>query len=76
DLGGRVTVLEEQRARAASETETLDVRVSELSAPGRIRDEARALGMREPNSAELKVYESSGEEGTKNGGKQAQENGR
>lgn len=76
DLGHRVAVLEEQNARAASERENLDVRVSELSAPGRIRAEAQALGMREPDSKDLRVYESNGEEGNQNGGEQAQKNGR
>lgn len=76
DLGDRVTVLEEQSARAAAEKERLDVRVSELSAPGRIRAEAQALGMKEPSSENLRVYESNGEDGTQNGGEQAQENGR
>lgn len=76
DLGHRVAVLEEQNARAASERENLDVRVSELSAPGRIRAEAQALGMREPDSKDLRVYENNGEEGNQNGGEQAQKNGR
>ena len=76
DLGDQVAVLEEQHARAAAEKEKLDVRVSELTAPGRIRAEAQALGMKEPDSANLKVYESNGEDGTQNGGEQAQENGR
>lgn len=76
DLGDQVAVLAEQHARAAAEKERLDVRVSELSAPGRIRAEAQALGMKEPDGKDLKVYESNGEDGTQNGGEQAQEYGR
>ncbi len=76
DLGDRVLVLEEQLTRVAAEKENLDVRVSGLSAPGRIRSEAQALGMREPSSADLRVYESNGEDEVQDGGEQAQENGR
>lgn len=72
DLGGQVAVLQERRAEAMAERERLDVRVSELSAPGRIRAEARAIGMREPASADLRVYESNGEDDLQNGGEQAQ----
>ena len=71
ELGDWVAVLEEQRVRAAAERERLDVQVSELSAPGRIRVEAQALGMREPDSTDLRVYESNGEDEIQNGGEQA-----
>ncbi len=76
NLGDRVVILEEQRVRVTAEKENLDVRVSRLSAPGRIRTEAQALGMREPSSADLRVYESNGEDEAQDGGEQAQENGR
>ncbi len=76
DLGDRVAVLQEQNARATAEKERLDIQVSELSAPGRIRAEAQALGMKEPDGADLKVYANNGEVGTRNGGEQAQKNGR
>ena len=76
NLGDRVAVLGEQNARASAEKETLDVEVSELSAPGRIRDAARAIGMKEPGSANLNVYENSREDGIRNGGEAAQKNGR
>ncbi len=75
DLGDRITALEEQSARAVAEKEKLDVQASKLSAPERIRTEAQALGLREPNGADLRVYESNGEDVIKNGGEQAQENG-
>lgn len=75
DLGDRVAALEKQHARAAAEKENLDVRVSELSAPGRIRTEAQALGMREPSSKDLKVYKINGEEGIQDEGERAQKNG-
>lgn len=76
DLGDRVAVLEEQRVRAAAEKEDLDVQVSRLSAPGRIRVEAETLGMKEPSSANLKVYENNREDVIQNGGEEAQKNGR
>ncbi len=76
DLGDRVAVLEEQRVRVAAEKEDLDVQVSRLSAPGRIRTEAEALGMKEPNSSNLKVYEGNREDEIQNGGEEAQKNGR
>ena len=75
NLGDRVAVLGEQNARASAEKETLDVQVSELSAPGRIRAEARAIGMKEPGSANLNVYKNR-EDGVRNGGEAAQKNGR
>ena len=76
NLGDRVAALEGQSSRASAERETLDVQVSELSAPGRIRAEARAIGMKEPSSANLNVYENSREDGVRNGGEEAQKNGR
>ena len=76
NLGDRVAVLEEQRAQASAEKETLEVQVSKLSAPGRIRSEARAIGMEEPGSANLNVYEKNREDGVRNGGEAAQKNGR
>lgn len=76
NLGDRVATLEEQNARASAVKETLDVQVSELSAPGRIRAEAHAIGMKEPSSANLNLYENSREDGVRNGGEEAQKNGR
>ena len=76
NLGDRVAVLGEQNARASAVKETLDVQVSKLSAPGRIRAEARAIGMKEPGGADLNVYKNNREGGARNGGKAAQKNGR
>lgn len=61
-LGDRVAVLEQQGERVAAEREALDVQVSELSAPARIRSKARALGMEEPSSANLSVYRNDGKD--------------
>ena len=67
-LGGKVADLEEQVARAEAEGEKLEVRVAELSGPGRIRTLAsERLRMREPGGAEMKVYAKHGEDGRPDG---------
>ena len=67
-LGGRVADLEERVARAEAEGEKLEVRVAELSGPGRIRSLAsEELQMREPGGADMKVYARHGEDGKPNG---------
>ncbi len=67
-LGGRVADLEQRVARAEAEGEKLDVRVAELSGPGRIRSLAtEELQMREPGGADMKVYAKHGEDGKPNG---------
>lgn len=59
--------------RAKEEGERLQVRVAELSSAGRIRElAAEKLGMHEPGSSALNVYENEAEDGTHNG---AQEEG-
>jgi cell division protein FtsL len=67
-LGGRVVDLEQRVARAEAEGEKLEVRVAELSGPGRIRSLAsEELQMREPGGADMKVYARHGEDGKPNG---------
>lgn len=75
DLGDRVVALEDQRASLQADKEKLEVEVSELSAPGRIRTLAREnLGMRAPGAEDLRVYV--GEDGTKNAKEGLQEGSR
>ena len=74
-LGDRVAVLEELNARAAAEREELEVRVAELSSPGRIRQLARdELKMRDPKGADLRVYSGNREDGRQGGGEKKREN--
>jgi cell division protein DivIC len=70
-LTGKVAGLEARLARAEAEGERLGVRVAELSGAGRIRTlAAEKLGMRDPRAADLEVYESDGEDGTRDGGEE------
>jgi hypothetical protein len=67
-LDGRVADLEQRVGRAEAEGEKLEVRVAELSGPGRIRSLAsEELQMREPGGADMKVYATHGEDGRPNG---------
>jgi cell division protein FtsL len=67
-LGGRVADLEQRVGRAEAEGEKLEVRVAELSGPGRIRSLAsEELQMREPGGADMNVYATHGEDGRPNG---------
>ena len=57
--------LNEEKARAEAEAERLDVQVTELSSPGRIRSLAgEDLGMRDPASEDLRTYGGEGEDVT------------
>ena len=57
DLRAEAAVLQEDKAQAEAEAERLEVRVSELSEPGRVRSLARRdLGMRDPSGEDLKTY--------------------
>jgi cell division protein FtsL len=60
--------LEERLARAKAEKQELEVRISELSQPGRVREGARQLGMRDAAGADIEVYAKDGEDGTDNRG--------
>jgi cell division protein FtsL len=65
-LEGEVADLEERLDRAATEGERWGIRVAELSRADRIRPLAsERLGMRDPEGADLEVYESEGEDGTR-----------
>ncbi len=57
--------LNEEKARAEAEAERLDVQVTKLSSPGRIRSLAgEDLGMRDPASEDLRTYGGEGEDVT------------
>lgn len=61
-LEREAALLEEEKVRAESEGERLEVRVTELSEPGRIRTLAREkLGMRDPGK-DLETYGRDGED--------------
>ena len=63
-LGERVAALQERDDGARLEGEQLDLKVTELSAPGRIRGLAeKDLQMREPSGKDLEVYRKDGEDG-------------
>jgi cell division protein FtsL len=68
-MEGEAARFEEDKARAEAEGERLDVRVAELSEPGRIRKLAReSLGMRDPSGEDFKTDESNNGEDVANGG--------
>ena len=59
-LRTEAAVLQEEKAQAGVEAERLEVKVSELSEPGRVRSLARRdLGMRDPGGEDLKTYSAS-----------------
>lgn len=61
-LRGEAVALGEEKARAEVEAERLEIKITELSEPGRVRGAARReLGMRDPAGDDLKTY--SGSEG-------------
>ncbi|MDP8951772.1 MAG: cell division protein FtsL [Actinomycetota bacterium] len=67
-LKGEETRLEEAKAQAEGEAERLEVRITELSEPGRIRSLAREkLGMRDPGK-DLETYGSEGGDVVNGGG--------
>lgn len=72
NFGDRAMALEEKHAGLLVEKETLEVEVSELSAPGRIRSMAREnLGMRSPGAEDMRAYDR--EDGERHGGQEIQE---
>lgn len=74
DLQATVNGLEEQNARTKVEGEKLDVRVAQLSSPGRIREMARKdLDMRDPDGEDIRVLDDNGEDVSQHGGEQAKE---
>jgi cell division protein FtsL len=75
-LGEEVARLEEQEAGAEDEGEHLEVKITELSEPGRIRALAkRDLDMRDPAGKDLEVYDGSDGEDVVNGGGEKKETG-
>ncbi|HZY57541.1 MAG TPA: cell division protein FtsL [Rubrobacteraceae bacterium] len=68
DYGREVARLEEENARAENEGKRLEVRITELSEPGRIRALAREnLQMRDPGE-DLRTQGSDGEDMANGGG--------
>ena len=67
-LGEKAAGLEERIGRAEAEGQKLNVQVAELSAPGRIRERAKDLGMREPGGEDLKADGKYGEGNRENAG--------
>jgi cell division protein FtsL len=76
-LKGEAARLEEEKTGAESEGERLDVRVTELSDPGRIRALARKrLQMQDPGGNDLATYGNDGEDVVNGGGEKKKELGR
>ncbi len=75
-LGDEVVRLEEEKKEAESEAERLEVRITELSEPGRIRALARRdLDMRDPHGGDLETYDGSDGEDVVDGGGEKKETG-
>ena len=75
DLGNEATSLEKERAGLLVDKERLEVEVSELSAPGRIRAIAREdLGMESPGAEDMRSYDR--EDGEQDVGQEIQEGSR
>ena len=70
-LESQVLELRGQRAILGAQEEKLDMRVSEASAPGRVRSLARENGLRSPAAENMEVYEV--EDGTQDARQQIQE---
>lgn len=76
-LDGEAARLEEEKIRAEDEGERLEVRLTELSEPGRIQALAsRDLEMRNPEGEDLETYDGSdGEDVVDGGGEKKKETG-
>ena len=75
-LKGEETRLEEAKAQAEGEAERLEVQVTQLSEPGRIRSLAKEkLGMRDPGPKDLETYGSEGGDVVNEGGEKDKEIG-
>jgi len=73
-LDGEAARLEEEKIRAEDEGERLEVRLTELSEPGRIRALAsRDLEMRNPGGEDLETYDGSDGEDVVDGGGEKKE---
>jgi cell division protein FtsL len=76
NVGADAVHLNEEKARAEAEAERLEVQVTELSSPGRIRSLAgEDLGMRDPASEDLRTYGGEGEDVTEDGTEAQKANG-
>ena len=76
NLDAQAVRLGEEKARAEDEAERLEVKVTELSGPGRIRSLAgEDLGMRDPASEDLRTYGGDGEGMTEDGTGEQKANG-
>lgn len=73
-ISEEIVGLEGQREMAGVRQENLDLRLTELTAPDRIRSEAGELGLREPVGS-LEVYGSQREDGTDAAGQTGEESG-
>jgi cell division protein FtsL len=74
-ISGKVAGLEQEREMAEVRQENLDLRLTALTSPERIRSKAKDLGLRDPVGS-LKVYGSQGEDGTNAAGQTGEEKGR
>jgi cell division protein FtsL len=73
-LGDEVVRLEEEKKEAEGEAERFEVKITELSEPGRIRALARGdLDMQDPNGEDLATYEGSDGEDVVDGGGEKKE---
>ena len=76
NVGADAVHLNEEKARAEAEAERLEVKVTKLSGPGRIRSLAgEDLGMRDPASEDLRTYGGEGEDVTEDGTEAQKANG-
>lgn len=71
----RIAELEQRREMAEVRQENLDLRLTALTSPERVRSEARDLGLRDPVGS-TKVYGSQEEDGTDAAGQIGEEEGR
>ena len=71
----RVAGLEQSRELAEARKESLDLKLTGLTSPDRIRSKARDLGLREPIGS-MKVYGVQGEDGTDAAGQTGEEKSR
>jgi cell division protein FtsL len=75
-LGDEVVRLEEEKKEAESEAERLEVKLTELSEPGRIRVLARGnIDMGDPSGKDLETYGGSDGEDVVDGGGENKETG-
>lgn len=74
-VSGEVAGLEQSLETLEVQQENLDLRLTSLTAPERIRTRAMQLGLQDPVGT-MKVYGSQGEDGTDAAGQTGEEQGR